>query len=106
MAVIEITLGLLLAVAAVAAIGKWVPLPLPLLLVTGGIAFSYGPGFREVSIEPEVFFLLFIPPLLFADGWMNRRKNTSGSIDTSRNPGPYERAMPPVTSSSGNGNGT
>ena len=70
MAVIEITLGVLLAVAAVAAIGKWVPLPLPLLLVAGGIALSYGPGFREVSIEPEVFFLLFIPPLLFADGWM------------------------------------
>ena len=70
MAVIEVTLGLLLAVAAVAAIGKWAPLPLPLLLVVGGIALSYVPAFREVSIEPEVFFLLFIPPLLFADGWL------------------------------------
>jgi monovalent cation/hydrogen antiporter len=70
MAVIEITLGLLLAVAAVAAIGKWIPLPLPLLFVIGGIMLSYLPGFRNVSIEPEVFFLLFIPPLLFADGWL------------------------------------
>jgi len=70
MAVIEVTLGLLLAVAVVAAIGKWVPLPLPLLLVVGGITLSYVPAFREVSIEPEVFFLLFIPPLLFADGWL------------------------------------
>src|SRR6266700_1938879 len=39
MAVIEITLGLLLAVAAVAAIGKWVPLPLPVLLVAFGLVF-------------------------------------------------------------------
>src|SRR5712691_5229909 len=80
MAVIEITLGLLLAVAAVAAIGKWVPLPLPLLLVGGGIALSYVPGFREVSIEPEVFFLLFIPPLLFADGWLIPKRELMGAL--------------------------
>ncbi len=70
MAIIEITLGLLLAVAAVAAIGKWVPLPQPLLLAAGGVALSYLPEFRDVTLEPEVFFLLFIPPLLFADGWL------------------------------------
>jgi hypothetical protein len=38
--IIEITLGLLLAVAGVAALGKWIPFPLPLLLVAGGIALS------------------------------------------------------------------
>ena len=68
MGIIEITLGLLLAVAAVAALGKWIPFPLPLLLVAGGIALSYLPGFDELRVEPDVFFLLFIPPLLFADG--------------------------------------
>jgi NhaP-type Na+/H+ or K+/H+ antiporter len=45
------------------------PFPLPLLLVAGGIALSYLPGFDELGVEPDVFFLLFIPPLLFADGW-------------------------------------
>ncbi len=72
MGIIEITLGLLLAVAAVAALGKWVPVPLPILLVVGGIALSYLPGYDELTIEPETFFLLFIPPLLFADGWLIR----------------------------------
>ena len=70
MGIIEITLGLLLAVAAVAALGKWIPVPLPILLVAGGIALSYLPGFDDLRIEPDVFFLLFIPPLLFADGWL------------------------------------
>lgn len=70
MGIIEITLGLLLAVAAVAALGKWIPVPLPILLVAGGIALSYLPGFDELKVEPDVFFLLFIPPLLFADGWL------------------------------------
>ena len=38
MGLIEATLALLLAVAAVAAIGKWINAPLPVLLVAGGVA--------------------------------------------------------------------
>ena len=70
MEVIEITLGLLLCVAAVAALGKWIPLPLPILQLAAGVGLSYVPAFRDTSIPPDVFFLLFIPPLLFADGWL------------------------------------
>ncbi len=70
MAFIELVLGLLLAVAVVGAIAKWVPVPLPLLLVAGGVAVSFVPGFASARIEPSIFFLLFIPPLLFADGWL------------------------------------
>jgi CPA1 family monovalent cation:H+ antiporter len=70
MAFIELVLGLLLAVAVVGAIAKWVPIPLPLLLVAGGVALSFAPGFASARIEPSIFFLLFIPPLLFADGWL------------------------------------
>jgi monovalent cation/hydrogen antiporter len=80
MGIIEITLGLLLAVAAVAALGKWVPVPLPILLVVGGIALSYLPGYDELTIEPETFFLLFIPPLLFADGWLISKRDLLRSL--------------------------
>jgi Na+/H+ antiporter len=70
MAIIEITLCLLLAAAIVGALAKWLPVPLPLLLVAAGVALSFAPGFETVHIEPSIFFLLFIPPLLFADGWV------------------------------------
>lgn len=70
MGIIEITLGLLLAVTVVGATGKWVPLPLPILQVGTGIALSYVPAFRALRVPPEIFFLLFIPPLLFADAWI------------------------------------
>src|SRR4051812_6479635 len=70
MEMIELTLALLLAVAAVGALANWVPLPLPILLFTAGLALSYAPRFSDLRIEPEVFFLLFIPPLLFGDGWL------------------------------------
>ena len=56
MGLIEITLGLLLAVAAVAALGKWIGAPLPLLLVAGGVCLSFLPGFRSLSIAPDIFF--------------------------------------------------
>ena len=70
-AIIEITLSLLLAVAAVGAIGKWVPIvPLPILQVVAGILLSYVSFFSSLQVPPEIFFLLFIPPLLFADGWL------------------------------------
>lgn len=43
-------------------------LPLPLVQITFGIAIECGLG-RGVVLQPEVFFLLFLPPLLFLDGW-------------------------------------
>jgi Na+/H+ antiporter len=63
-------LVLLAAVALTAALARRAPLPLPLVLIAAGVALSFVPGLDRVEIEPHVFFLLFIPPLLFADGWL------------------------------------
>jgi len=70
MELIEITLALLLAIAIVGAIGKWIAIPLPILQVAAGIGLSYVPALASIQVPPEIFFLLFIPPLLFADGWL------------------------------------
>ena len=75
MAIIEVNLALLLAVAMIAALGRWLPIPLPLLLIGGGIALCFVPGFGNVHIAPDIFFLLFIPPLLFADGWLMPKRD-------------------------------
>ena len=45
-------------------------MPLPILLVAGGAALSFVPGLSRVELEPQLFFLLFVPPLLFGDGWL------------------------------------
>jgi monovalent cation/hydrogen antiporter len=70
MDIIGITLGLLLAVAITGALGKWVPIPLPILQVAAGVGLSYLPELRALRVPPEIFFLLFIPPLLFGDAWI------------------------------------
>lgn len=59
----------LLAVAAVTlGIRRAVPLPLPLLQILAGVLLAWPLG-MTLELEPEVFLLVFIPPLLFLDGW-------------------------------------
>jgi monovalent cation/hydrogen antiporter len=44
-------------------------LPLPLVQIGLGAVLAW-PGFGlHVTFDPELFMMLFIPPLLFADGW-------------------------------------
>lgn len=46
---------------------RWVKLPLPLIQIAGGTGLAlFG---LQVPLDPDIFFLLFIPPLLFLDGW-------------------------------------
>jgi len=69
---IEVVLAMLLAVVAsgylVRVIPSSIPVPLPLVQIALGAVISgvFGQG---VTLEPEIFFLLFLPPLLFLDGW-------------------------------------
>ncbi|MES2026174.1 MAG: Na+/H+ antiporter [Pseudomonadota bacterium] len=67
---VTIILVLLLAVVASAFIARLLPLniPLPLIQIGTGAVLSYGFG-MSVPLDPEFFFLFFIPPLLFLDGW-------------------------------------
>jgi CPA1 family monovalent cation:H+ antiporter len=67
---IEIVLAMLLAVIASAYVKRMlsggIPLPLVQIALGAGIAAWSGHG---IQLDPELFFLLFIPPLLFLDGW-------------------------------------
>jgi len=54
---------------------RWSRLPLPIFLVAVGAVASFVPGLDRVSIDPEVFLLLFIPPLLFADARVLPRRD-------------------------------
>lgn len=67
---IEIVLAMLLAVVASAYLVRVLPLAVPLPLVQIGLgAVIAGFTGRGVQMDPALFFLLFLPPLLFLDGW-------------------------------------
>ena len=70
MQLIETCLALILVVALVGAAGRRLRVPLPILLILAGVGLSFLPHLADLELEPEVFFVLFIPPLLFSDGWL------------------------------------
>jgi CPA1 family monovalent cation:H+ antiporter len=67
---VEFVLAMILAVLAGGYLVRVLPftLPLPLAQIALGalIAMAFG---RSVVLDPDIFFLLFLPPLLFLDGW-------------------------------------
>lgn len=70
METITIVLLLLLAVIVSGIVSRVLPLPLPrpLFQIALGAAIGLVADWR-VTLDPEIFFLLFLPPLLFLDGW-------------------------------------
>src|SRR3546814_977176 len=64
-----LVLALLLCVAVSAVLVRVARLPLPLTQIALGAAISVPSFGLHVDLEPKLFLLLFIPPLLFADGW-------------------------------------
>jgi CPA1 family monovalent cation:H+ antiporter len=67
---ITIALVLLLAVVLSGTLARLSPIaiPLPLVQIALGAAIASVTG-SGVELEPDLFFLLFLPPLLFLDGW-------------------------------------
>lgn len=64
-----LVLGLLACVAVSAILVRSLKLPLPLTQIVIGAAVG-APSFGlHAELEPHLFMLLFVPPLLFADGW-------------------------------------
>src|SRR6266566_1026054 len=62
---IEVIMGLLAAVAALALLGRKLPIPSPILLVVSGLLLALIPGLPQVHLNPELVFLFFLPPLLY-----------------------------------------
>ncbi|MBD8700143.1 Na+/H+ antiporter [Sphingomonas sp. CFBP 13714] len=70
MEAVSIVLFLLLAVVLSGSISRMlpVPVPTPLVQIMLGAVIGLSTSYR-VALDPELFLLLFLPPLLFLDGW-------------------------------------
>jgi NhaP-type Na+/H+ or K+/H+ antiporter len=64
------TILLLLAVVtALAQVTDRIRIPYPILLVLAGIGIGVVPGLPAMTVDPEVVFLIFLPPVLYAAAW-------------------------------------
>lgn len=60
---------LLMLVSVSKLIGRLLPIPLPLVQIGAGALLAWPTLGFHVVLNPELFLFLFLPPLLFADGW-------------------------------------
>ncbi len=66
MQAVEVVLALLLLVALLTVTARRIGIPYPILMTLGGLALGLLPGLPRVELAPEIVFLLFLPPILFA----------------------------------------
>src|SRR5688572_18516912 len=66
---IELVIVLLAVITALAELADRLKVPYPVLLVLAGIAIGFVPGLPRVELNPELVFLIFLPPLLYAAAW-------------------------------------
>jgi monovalent cation/hydrogen antiporter len=62
---LELILVLLAAVVALQVLAMRLGIPQPALLVLGGAALALVPGLPRPALDPDVIFLVFVPPLLY-----------------------------------------
>jgi Na+/H+ antiporter len=60
----EAILALLAATTALVALARRLDIPYPILLVIGGLVLGFVPGLPKVELEPELIFVLILPPIL------------------------------------------
>ncbi|MGD0471776.1 MAG: Na+/H+ antiporter [Candidatus Velthaea sp.] len=61
--------SLLTAIVVLALAAKKIGVPYPVVFVIGGVLLGFIPGTPAIVLEPDLVFLLFLPPLIFGDGW-------------------------------------
>ncbi len=57
--------GLLVAVAGLGALARWLGLPYPIVLVVGGALFGFIPGMPTVKLNPDIVLVVFLPILVY-----------------------------------------
>lgn len=77
---IEVVLLLLIAATGLAVVARRFAVPYPVLLVLGGLALGFVPGLPAVALEPDVVFLLFLPPILFGAGYFTSIRDLRANI--------------------------
>jgi Na+/H+ antiporter len=59
-------LGLAVAIAALSTVARLINVPYPIVLVIGGLGIGLIPGLPDVTLDPDLVLVIFLPPLLYA----------------------------------------
>jgi monovalent cation/hydrogen antiporter len=66
---IEFLLGLLGVVAVITSMARATGVPYPIFLLLAGLGLGAIPGVPDIALDPDVVFLVFLPPLVHSAGY-------------------------------------
>ena len=76
---VQLVVALLVVLVALVALANRLNISYPIVLVLGGLILAIPPRMPEIRLEPDIVFLVFLPPLLFSDAlnssWRDFREN-------------------------------
>jgi monovalent cation/hydrogen antiporter len=75
-----ILLLLLLFVSAFAMLARKLQTPYPIVLVIAGLLLGVVPGIPRITLEPDLIFLVVLPPLLYAAAWVTSWRDFSYNL--------------------------
>src|ERR1700735_4408672 len=68
-AVETVILLLLVLVAVFAVMAHRLKVPYPIVLVLAGLGISFLPHIPRIPLDPNIVFVIFLPPLLYSSAW-------------------------------------
>ncbi len=77
---IEIIIMLLGAVLALTTIAQRLLIPYPIFLVIGGLVLGLVPGLPIIRLDPDLIFLVFLPPILWAAAYFTSLRDFRANL--------------------------
>jgi Na+/H+ antiporter len=68
-------IALVIAILLLVMLAQKIKIAYPIILVVGGLLLSLIPGLPVVNINPELIFIIFLPPLLYEAAWYTSWKD-------------------------------
>jgi CPA1 family monovalent cation:H+ antiporter len=75
-------LGLLIAVAALVTVARRLGIAYPIFLLIGGLALGLVPGLPPLRVDPDLIFLLVLPPLLYIAAYLTPVRDLRANLTT------------------------
>jgi len=77
---VETVVMLLTAVLALTTVARRLVIPYPILLVVGGLAIALVPGLPVVRLDPDLVFLVFLPPVLWSAAYFTSLRDFHANV--------------------------
>ena len=80
MEIAVLLVAVLALVGALVTIARKIRVPYPVLLLVGGLVLGLMPGIPRIELEPEIVFLVILPPLLYVSAFFTRVRDFRANL--------------------------